>query len=220
MVWLLMSLISVVFTVVATTITPDNSPDWFRIAQVALSFVPGMNVDVPIPGLSTLIVGLLGVVVLAVGLGLVYLDSRVAVEEIRKRNSTYKVALQRISELLWRDVLHSRQQSFIGQLPIRFAQIVFAFYLVKSLAGITVWIAGILIDVLSRFVPFLAALPINAGSLFSLVTNLLGWGMDERGMLLCVYAGLVLVAAWFSRYERAFYDDYAVMQQQLKHRQN
>ncbi len=220
MVWLVMSLISIAFTVVATTVVPDNSPDWFLLAKVALSVIPGMNVDVPLPGMNTLIAGLLSVLLLALGLLYVYVDSRLAVEELTKKNSAYTVALKRINPLLWRDVLNSRQHSFIGHLPLRFAQIVFAFYLVKTLAGLTVWILGLLIGVFSGFVPFLNTLPVNASTLFSLVTGVLGWGMDERGMLLCVYAGLVLVAAWFSRYERAFYDDYAVMQQQLKHRQN
>jgi hypothetical protein len=217
MVWLVMSVISILFTVVATTITPVNGADWFSVGQIAAAFIPGMNVDIPLPGMNMLLIGVVSMLLLAIGLGVVYLDSRVALEELQKKNSTYKVALQRLSSPLWRDVLQSRQHSFIGQLPLRFAQIVFAFFLVKSIGGLVIWLIGILIDVLSTSIPFVAALPIRASTLYSIVTNVMGWGMDERGMLLCVYAGLVLIAAWFSRYERAFYDDYAVMQQQLIH---
>lgn len=221
MVWLIMSVISVVFTVVATTMTQSAETDWFRIAGVTLDLLPGMHVDVPVPGMNALIVGLVSILLLAGGLAITYADSRTAIEELRKRNSQYQVLLMRIHPLLWRDVLQSRQHSFIGALPLRFAQIAFAFYFLKTIAGLLVWIVGFAVDAIGLFVPALtAALPIRLSTIYDVVTNLMGWGVDEQGMLLCMYCGLILAAALFSRYERAFYDDYAVMQQQLLRRQN
>jgi hypothetical protein len=221
MVWLIMSVISVVFTVFATTMTQGTGTDWYRIARIAFDFMPGMQVDMPVPGMNALIVGFVSVLLLGIGLVITYIDSRTAVEELRKRNSVYQVLLKRIHPLLWRDVLQSRQHSFVGALPIRFAQITFAFYLVKTLAGLLVLVFGFVIEGVGMFFPALTAtLPVSLSTIFELVTNLFGWGVDEQGMLLCIYTGLILIAALFSRYERAFYDDYAVMQQQLLRRQN
>jgi hypothetical protein len=215
-----MSIISVLFAVAAMTMTPDASIDWFSIAGISLDILPGMSVDIPVPGLNSLIVGVIGVSLMAVGLALVYADSRVALEEIRKRNAQYKLLLARIHPLLWRDVLNTQQHSFIGTLPMRFAQIVFAFYLAKTIAGLTIWLVGMVVDGVGMFVPAVTAmLPVPLSSIYRFVTNIMGWGFDEQGMLLCIYAGLVLLATLFSRYERAFYQDYAVMQHQLLRKQ-
>ena len=105
-----------------------------------MTVVPITPIEIAVgSGMTALIIGFVSVLLLGFGLVITYIDSRTAVEELRKRNNVYQVLLKRLHPLLWRDVLQSRQHSFVGALPIRFAQITFSFYLVKTLAGLLVW---------------------------------------------------------------------------------
>jgi len=214
MVWLILMVVAIVM-IVSYEVLVNSVSFTSVIGDTITSLLLGQSIN--IPTLNIVYAVLAGAVVMAVGLGLLYLDSRQALLELYSGNPRYVVWPKQIGDWLWNDIVNASRYDMLANVPAYVARIVVVAYAAKSVIGIALVLGSFAIpwgiDLIANLLPgwidkSITQTVLNAGvSLLNLMVN-------QFGMLAFAYASIVLFADRFHQQEQTFYNDYAVMQRQ------
>ena len=214
MVWLILMVVAIVM-IVSYEVLVNSVSFASVIGDTITSLLLGQSIN--IPTLNIVYAVLAGAVVMAVGLGLLYLDSRKALLKLYSGDPRYVVWPKRIGDWLWNDIVNASRYDMLASAPAYVARIVVVAYAAKSVIGIALVLGSFAIpwgiDLIANLLPgwidrSITQTVLNAGvSLLNLMVN-------QFGMLAFAYASIVLFADRFHQQEQTFYNDYAVMQRQ------
>lgn len=214
MVWLILMVVAIVMlSAYGVLVSAFSFTD--VLGGMFTSLLLGQSIAVPT--LDVLWAIGLGAVVMAIGLGLLYMDSRQALLEMYGGDNRYKVWPKYFGEWMWNDIVNASRFDLLAQAPVFVARFVVVAYAAKSAIGIGLvlgsfaipWGIDMIGNLLSGWIDkSITQTVLNAGvSLLNLMVN-------QFGMLAFAYASVVLFADRFHQQEQTFYNDYAVMQRQ------
>jgi hypothetical protein len=198
-------------TVINTFIQHGIGTGTITIAGVPHEFI--------FPGLALVWIVLLGVVFLALGTAVFYLDSRAAIDVLRAGSKQHKLLSAKLGDWYWNDMVNTNEYTFIAKYLWRFALAVVVFMVAKYVIGfVLILIANILSAIsgfLSRYIA-MESVNVMINALADVGIGLVNILTTPFGLLGFAVSIVILAAEFLHRHERGFLDDYAVMQRQRR----
>lgn len=218
MVWLILMVVAIVMLALYGVLV-ESFTFTSVIGNSLTSWFFGQNISVPSLDVVWAIVA--GGVVMAIGLGLLYLDSRQALLEMYGGDNRYVVWPKQIGAWMWNDIVNASRFDVLAQLPVYLARFVLVAYVGKAIVGFGMILASYAMPSAIGWIGNALSFWIDksmTGTILNLGVSLLNFMVNQFGMLAFAYASIVLFADRFHQDEQTFYNDYAVMQRQRQER--
>jgi len=223
MVWLILMIVAIVMlasygvlveSVDFTSVLGESMTSWFFGQNIASWF---FGKDITVMTMDVVWAIIIGGVIMAIGLGLLYLDSRQALLEMYGGNNRYKVWPKLIGSWMWNDIVNASRFDVLAQIPVHLARFVVVAYAAKAAIGFGMIFGSFAmpwaIDWIGNALSFWINKSVTS-TILNLGVSLLNLMVNQFGMLAFAYASIVLFADRFHHDEQTFYNDYAIMQRQ------